>query len=97
MANMVHINMRDLEYEAMTVVKFYEKQQEAFRVIKKAAENVQWADANYDAFVDSMNIIGMELSKILQSLTDGDEVYMITELLQRGQDYLENEKMFPLL
>ena len=25
MANMVHINMRDLEYEAMTVVKFYEK------------------------------------------------------------------------
>ena len=93
MANMVHINMRDLEYEAMTVVKFYEKQQEAFRVIKKAAENVQWADANYDAFVDSMNIIGMELSKI----TDGDEVYMITELLQRGKDYLENEKMFPLL
>ena len=97
MDNMVHMNMRELELEEMDIIQFYKRQLDAYHRIKKEAEKVQWADARYDAFVSSMNAIGKELAALLQSLSDGDNVYILTELMQFGKDYLENERKFPSL
>ncbi len=92
---MIEIDVNALESEKQAVIMFYKKQVEAFRNVKKEAEKVQWADANYDAFVSSMNEIGDALRKILGSITNGNDVYVISELLPLTREYLENERKFP--
>ena len=77
------------------IKKDSKKQVEAFRRIKKEAEKVQWADANYDEFVTTMNIIGQALCNILGTISNGTDVYVISELLPLARAYLENERKFP--
>lgn len=92
---MFNIDMNALESEKQTVIMFYKKQVEAFRYIKREIEKVQWADANYDELVSSMNEIGKALSSIIQTISNGSDVYIIDELLPLAREYLENEKRFP--
>lgn len=92
---MIKIDVNALEQEKQSIIMFYKKQIEAFRHIKKEAEKVQWADSNYDSFVDSMNIIGEALSTILQSITNGSDVYVISDVLPLAREYLDNERRFP--
>ena len=92
---MINIEINDLESEKQTVILFYKKQVEAFRAIKKEAENVEWSDIKYDEFVETMNSIGSTLSKIFQTITNGSDVYVISELLPIAREYLQNERKFP--
>ena len=94
---MIKIEMGALESEKMAVNSFYKKQLEAFRDIKKDAEKVQWDDDNYDAFVNSMNSIGSALSAMLQTISNGDEVYVISQLKQAAEEYLQYERKFPMI
>lgn len=92
---MIRIDVNSLEQEKQAVIMFYKKQIEAFRYIKKEAERVQWADSNYDEFVSSMNMIGDALSAMLQSITNGSDVYVISDVLPLAREYLDNERRFP--
>ncbi|MBO5357357.1 MAG: hypothetical protein J6A53_00360 [Clostridia bacterium] len=92
---MINIEINALESEKQTVIMFYKKQVEAFRAIKREAERVEWADSKYDEFVDSMNLIGSTLSTLLQTITNGSDVYVISDLLPLAREYLENERKFP--
>lgn len=92
---MISLDINALESEKQAVISFYKKQIEAFRYIKKEAERVQWADSKYDEFVSSVNSIAEALSRMLQEITNGSDVYVISELLPLARDYLENEKRFP--
>ncbi len=89
------INVNDMENEKFAVISFYKKQVEAFRYIKKEIEKAQWADAKYDELVESLNEIGKTLANVFQTLTNGDDVYIISELSFLAGDYLENERYFP--
>ena len=86
---MIKIDVNALESEKQSVIMFYKKQIESFRYIKKEAEGVQWADSKYDDFVDSMNIIGEALSQMLQAITNGSDVYVISDILPLANEYLE--------
>ncbi len=93
----VKIDMNALEAEKHTVIWVYKRQLEAFRYIKKELERVQWADEHYDQLIESINIISQTLSSTLQSLTNGDDVYVISDLILMAEKYLEYEKKFPRL
>lgn len=93
--NTVKIEMNALEDEMHTVITVYKRQLEAFSHIKKELEKVQWADSKYDKLIDSMNIIGQALSSTLQSLTNGHDVFMISDLIPLAEEYLNCEKRFP--
>ena len=92
---MINIEMNALEAEKQQVIRFYKKQVEAFRAIKKEAEKAEWADSKYDEFVDSMNLIGSTLSSLFQTITNGSDVYVISKLITLADEYLENERKFP--
>lgn len=92
---MIEIDINALEGEKQTVIMFYKKQIEAFRHIKKEAEKVEWADSNYDEFVSSMNLIGDALCKMLNTITNGTDVYVISDIVPLARKYLENERRFP--
>ena len=92
---MIHVEIKDVENEKLAVLSFYKKQIETFRNLKKEIEKVQWDDANYDALVVSMNTIGASLAKIIQTLSDGRDVYIISELLLLSQEYMSIAKKFP--
>lgn len=94
---MTNISMNVLESEAQAIVAFYNKQIRAYQYIKKEATKLPWSDAQYDAFVDSMNTVGSALSGILQTLTDGNRVYLISELSCLAEEYMETAKDFPQL
>ncbi len=92
---MINIEIDAIENEKQSVIMFYKKQVESFRAIKKEAEKVEWSDSNYDRFVESMNEIGTALSALLQTITNGIDVYVISEILPLAREYLENERKFP--
>ena len=92
---MIKIEIEHLEQEKLAILAFYKKQIEAYRVLRQECEKVQWSDQNYDRFVESMNLIGHSLSKIIQSLSDGRDVYMISELLRLAKDYVDCAREFP--
>lgn len=94
---MINVDIEDLEREQRLVINFYKKQIEEFILIKKECEKVQWSDKNYDEFVLTMNIVAQTLSKLLQTLTNGQDVYIISELLNLANKYVENAKKFPKL
>lgn len=91
----IRINISDMESEKFAVISFYKKQVEAFRHIKKEIEKARWADAKYDELVESLNVIGKTLADVFQTVTNGDDVYIISELAFLADDYLENERYFP--
>jgi hypothetical protein len=92
---MVNIDISSLECEEREVKDFFKRQVEAFCKIKKETEKVRWSDSRYDSLVDSMNEIGSALSSVLQTLTNGNDVYVIDALLPLARTYAENERLFP--
>ena len=94
---MIKIDVNALENEKQSVITFYKKQIEAFRHIKKEVEKVEWADSNYDEFVNSMNLIGGALAEMLGAVTNGSDVYVISDILPLAREYLNNERKFPKL
>ena len=92
---MISVDIEDLEREQRLIINFYKKQIEEFTLIKKECEKVEWSDKNYDEFVLSMNIVAQALSKLLQSITNGQNVYIVSELLNLANKYVENVKKFP--
>lgn len=92
---MFKIEINSLENEKQEIIRFYKKQVEAFRYLKKEIDNTQWYDANYDMLVTSMNEIGRALSNMLQTITNGHDVHIISEMIPLAQAYVENERKFP--
>ena len=92
---MYKIDIDSVENEMQGVIAFYKKQIEAFRQIRKQIETVQWSDANYDRLIVSMNTIGKELCNIIQHLSNGNDVYVISEILPLAKEYLSNQTKFP--
>lgn len=92
---MYKIEISSLEAEKQSVIYFYKRQLEEFRHMKKEIEKVQWYDANYDRLIESMNIIGRELSNIIQTITNGNDVFVISDLIPLARQYKENERKFP--
>jgi hypothetical protein len=44
-----------------------------------------------------MNSIGSALSAMLQTISNGDEVYVISQLKQAAEEYLQYERKFPMI
>ncbi|MBR2024194.1 MAG: hypothetical protein IKA02_00110 [Clostridia bacterium] len=92
---MVSVEIRQLEMEKNEVIRFFKKQIETFRNVKKEIEKVQWNDARYDELVNAMNQIGMALSQGIQILTNGNKVYIIDDLLPLVEEYKALARQFP--
>ena len=95
MTDTIKIDQSAIEIEKHTVISVYKKQLEAFRYLKKEIERVQWADSRYDELIEQLNIIGKTLSDTLQSITNGDDVYVISDLIPLANEYSEYAKKFP--
>ena len=95
MNNDIKFNINDLENEKREIVRIYKKQVEAYQQIKKYIEHAKWDDERYDTLIESLNNIGSTLSNALHSLTNGDDVYIIDDLVWAAQKYLENSSKFP--
>lgn len=94
---MVKIDIKELENEKQAIISVYKKQLESLRYLKKEIETVQWADIHYDQLVDDMNKTIPKLCDALQILTNGKDVYVIDELIDLANDYLNCGKKFPIL
>ena len=95
MSETVCLNLSDLESDKYAVIDFYKRQIEAFRYMKKEIERVPWADAKYDQLVDAMNAIGYALSEAIQRISNGSEVYAISDLIPLANEYLSIASKFP--
>jgi len=84
-----------MENEKNAVIFTYKRQLNAFHHIKKEIEKIQWEDANYDALIEQMNAIGKELAKALQLITNGDDVYAISDVIPLATKYLQHAEKFP--
>ena len=93
----VKLNLDALEIERHAVIAVYNNQLEAFRSLKKEMERVKWADDRYDRAVDSLNEIGKALASALQSLTNGHDVYVISDMIPLANKYVDNARYFPRL
>ena len=95
MDDTIKIEIKDLENEMCVVISVYKKQLEAFRYLKKEIERVEWEDGVYDEVIEQLNTILKTLSNTLQALTNGREVYVISDVIPLAEEYLENAKKFP--
>ena len=93
----VKATIEDLIREEREWFTFLKKQINEFCDIKRACENVAWDDELYNQFVVSMNEIGKALSTIIQTMTNGRDVFLITEFIPFLNDYLETGKEFPIV
>lgn len=93
----VKVDLDNLKREEREILVFFKKQVEEFQELKKICEKVEWNDALYNQFIDSMNAIGKALSTIIQTITNGKDVYLITEFMPYLQNFLEMAKSFPLI
>ncbi len=93
--NIVKIELNALENEKQALIAVFKRQLEAFRRIRKELEKVTWADARYDALIDSLNAIGHVLSSTFQTLTNGRDTYVISDLIPWATEYLNFERKFP--
>ena len=91
----VKLNINSIENEKREIVRIYKKQVEAYQQIKKYIEHAKWDDERYDRLIEILNIIGGTLSNALHNLTNGDNVYIIDDLVFAAQKYLENRGKFP--
>ena len=92
---MISVEIRQLEMEKSEVIRFFKKQIELFRNLKKEIERVQWNDQRYDELIIAINEIGMALSQGIQMLTNGNQVYAIDELLPLVEEYRALARQFP--
>ncbi|MBP3321517.1 MAG: hypothetical protein J6M12_04115 [Clostridia bacterium] len=97
MNNRITIDVIDLENEKELAIRYYKKQLEAFHSLKKEIERVNWSDARYDALVNCMNDIGLTLTETLGKISNGYDVYAISDTLPLAYEYLENAKRFPII
>ena len=93
----VKADIEKLKEEERECLAFFKKQLEEFHDLKKACEKVEWNDELYNQFVVSMNVIGKALSTMIQTLTNGRDVFLITEFIPYLNDYLEMAKKFPII
>ncbi len=94
---MVKIGINELENEKQAVISVYKKQLDALQWLKKDIEKAEWADIHYDQLVVSINEIIEKLCDVLQILTNGKDVYVIDELIDLANDYLNCGKKFPMV
>lgn len=92
---MTKIDINALESERDDILRFFKKQLERYRELKRQMEKVQWYDANYDATVDALNTIGRALSEAVSTLSDGYGAYIIDDLIPLAKDYLSVARDFP--
>ncbi|MBQ4509964.1 MAG: hypothetical protein II984_04505 [Clostridia bacterium] len=92
---MTKIDINALESERDDILRFFKKQLERYRELKRQMEKVQWYDANYDATVDALNAIGRALSEAISTLSDGYGAYIIDDLIPLAKDYLSVARDFP--
>ena len=92
---MTELNIRDLEDERDEILRFFKKQLEKFRYLKRDIEKSEWSDSNYDELIVSMNAIGKALSEAVLRLTNGDNAYIIDELLPLAKSYVAVADAFP--
>ena len=92
---MISVNIRDLEMEKNEVIRFFKKQIDTFKTLKKEIEKVQWNDTKYDELVSAMNEIGTALSQGIQVLTNGSKVYIVDDLLPLVGEYKSLARQFP--
>lgn len=91
----IKLNISALEIEKNDIIRLYKKQLEDYRQIKKLVERAAWDDEKYYALIENLNIVGKSLAKALHALTDGDNIYIIDDLVFWTQKYLENKDKFP--
>ena len=92
---MIEIDIKDLEAERDEILRFFKKQLEKYRGLKRDIEKAEWADSNYDALVDSMNAIGKALAQAILTITNGNDAYIIDELIPLAKDYISVATEFP--
>lgn len=85
----------ELKNEASNIIHFLNKQIDAFTSIKKIIENIQWADSKYDNLIICMNDIGSSISNLIQELTNGRDVYILSELMVLLDQYIDLASDFP--
>ena len=84
-----------LKNEEYAITRFLKEQINAFTNIKKIIERVQWADSRYDELIVSMNEIGVAISNLIQVLTNGRDVYILSELTVLLNQYTNLANSFP--
>lgn len=92
---MIKVNINNLIKEEREILAFFKKQISEFQEVKVACEKVEWNDELYNQFIQTMNVIGQSLSQIIQCLTNGRDVFLITEFIPYLNQYLEVAKKFP--
>ena len=92
---MIKVNINNLIKEEREILAFFKKQISEFQEVKAACEKVEWNDELYNQFIQTMNVIGQSLSRIIQCLTNGRDVFLITEFIPYLNQYLEVAKKFP--
>lgn len=97
MSDTVSIDIKFLEIQKHSVIDFFKKQIEAYGKIKRLIEKAEWVDARYDSLVTTLNVIGSTICDAINQLTNGNSVYIIDDVLDLANRYLQNENNFPTI
>lgn len=84
-----------LRNEQEAIIRFFKEQIDAFANMKKTIEKVQWADSKYDELIVCMNGIGAAISNLIQVLTNGRDVYILSEFMNLLDQYTNLANSFP--
>ena len=95
MSDNIKLNISDLEIEKNEIIRVYKKQLETCYQIKKSFERISWDDERYDKCIESINLIFKSLLNALNTLTNGDDLYIIDDLICFAKKYMDNGKKFP--
>lgn len=91
----IKLNISTVETEKTEIIKIYKTLLDDYRQIKRYVERANWNDEKYYYLVESLNTIGKALSNALNTLTNGNDVYIIDDLIFWTDKYLENKNNFP--
>lgn len=91
----IKLNISTVETEKTEIIKIYKTLLDDYRQIKRYVERANWNDEKYYYLVESLNTIGKALSNALHTLTNGNDVYIIDDLIFWTDKYLENKNNFP--
>lgn len=94
---MINADVNKLKAEEREVIQFFKNQIKTLTELKRACEKVQWNDQLYDSFVLTITEINRTFVDMLQTLTNGTDVYLISEFIPYLKEYLKFAKKFPIL
>ena len=94
MSEWVKLNKPDMIAEKNAVIEVFKKNTEAFSYLKKQIENVRWADPRYDELINRMNETVKILCDALETLTNGRDVFAISELEPLIDEYTRLKNKF---